>query len=108
MEFIADPPPPPKKKAKVAPLAIDADTFLDDVPRAVSAKDIKLEEISNLAKRFADQGIPDWYGRSRCRYIRSGCISYKCNPEKFAAHYAKFPESTRRGRRSWSTRTYPR
>ena len=45
-----------------------------------------------MAKRFADQGIPEWYGCSRCRYIRSGCISYKCNPAKFLAHYEKFPE----------------
>ena len=33
-----------------------------------------------------------FYGCSKCRYNRKGCINYKCHPEKFEAHFAKFPE----------------
>ena len=45
-----------------------------------------------LAKICQDQGSAPFYGCSKCRCSRRGCIWWQCNPAKFEAHYAKFPE----------------
>ena len=49
-------------------------------------------QLSELAVKAQGQGLVDFYGCSRCRYSRGGCIDYKCNPMKFKAHFDKFPE----------------
>ena len=56
-----------------------------------------LQSLEEMAGKAVDQGIAEFYGCSRCRYIRTGCISYKCNPKKFLAHYEKFPEKYTKG-----------
>ena len=33
-----------------------------------------------------------FYGCSRCRHSRKGCISWNCNPVKLKEHFDKFPE----------------
>ena len=77
-----------KKKKLAAPEVID----VEDRRTAVSLEDIKMANLEKLAKAAADQGTVPFYGCSRCRYSRGGCISYNCNPDKFKAHFAKFPE----------------
>ena len=37
------------------------------------------------------QGAVEFYGCPKCRWSRSGCIWWKCNPAKFEAHRKKFP-----------------
>ena len=59
---------------------------------ALSQADLRMLELAELAKKAADQGIVPFYGCSRCRYSRGGCISYNCNPKKFEEHLKKFPE----------------
>ncbi|MCP4242730.1 MAG: hypothetical protein GY772_19410, partial [bacterium] len=49
----------------------------------------KLEELSKVAK---EQGLVEFFGCSRCRWQRGGCINWFCNPNKFQAHKEKFPE----------------
>ena len=49
-------------------------------------------DMEKLAKAAADQGIVPFYGCSRCRFSRGGCISYNCKPAKFEAQFKKFPE----------------
>ena len=34
-----------------------------------------------------------FFGCSKCRWSRAGCIWWKCNSEKFRAHMEKFPEN---------------
>ena len=89
--FIDAPPAPPKKKKE---MVVDPLPPLeeDDKTRVLKEVDLKLMSLADLAKKAADQGSVPFYGCSRCRWIRSGCISYKCNPGKFLAHIEKFPE----------------
>ena len=77
------------KKKKVA-VEID-DKELQDIPRQPKYEH-QLEDLKNDAKMAADQGAVPFYGCPKCRWSRGGCIWWKCNPEKFAAHVAKFPE----------------
>ena len=49
-------------------------------------------ELSELAVKAQGQGLVEFYGCSKCRFSRGGCINYKCNPMKFKAHFDKFPE----------------
>ena len=45
-----------------------------------------------LAERLSNCGSVPFYGCAKCRWSRSGCIWWKCNPEKFRKHFAQFPE----------------
>ena len=52
-----------------------------------------------LARRAAygrSQARVTFFGCSRCRYSRKGCINWFCNPEKFKAHHEKCPEKYQR------------
>ena len=94
--YIDAPPAPAKKKKEIV---VDPLPPLeeDDKSRVVKEIDLKLMSLADLAKKAADQGSVPFYGCSRCRWIRSGCISYKCNPEKFLKHFEKFPEKYVKG-----------
>ena len=59
---------------------------------SLSTARLQLLQLSELAVKAQGQGLVDFYGCSRCRYSRGGCIDYKCNPTKFKAHFDKFPE----------------
>ena len=60
-------------------------------PRSPAGEDV-MEFLRMEARRSLDVGLVPFYGCSRCRYSRGGCISWKCNPEKFGDHMKKFPE----------------
>lgn len=59
---------------------------------ACKMSDIALLELGDLAVKAAGQGSVPFYGCSRCRGSRGGCINWFCNPVKYAAHREKFPE----------------
>ena len=50
-----------------------------------------LEVLEKSAKSAAHCGLVEFFGCSKCRWSSSGCISWKCNPEKFKKHFEKFP-----------------
>ena len=52
----------------------------------------KLADLKKMAEASIKQGSVPFYGCSRCRYNRGGCINYRCHPKKFGDHFAKFPE----------------
>ena len=58
------------------------------IPTAAEFFDFLTKE----AKRSMDLALVPFYGCSRCRFSRGGCIDWKCNPMKFQAHIEKFPE----------------
>jgi hypothetical protein len=74
----------------------------DDKSRMMTEADVKLHSLAEIAAKAADQGIVEFYGCSKCRFIRTGCISYKCNPKKFLAHMEKFPEKYHKGEKELS------
>ena len=80
-----------KKKKKKLPEAAEIDP-VEDRETSVNQAEIKMLELQKLAKDAADQGLVPFYGCSRCRFSRGGCISYNCNPHKFAKHLNQFPE----------------
>ena len=53
---------------------------------------MKAADLKKLAELTINQGIVPFYGWSKCRYNRGGCINYKCHPDKFLAHKLKYPE----------------
>ena len=104
-----EPPPPPKKKKKKKKdiVVIDLPPPIEDErARIVTRAQIKLDALAKAAEKAADQGSVMFYGCSRCRYIRTGCISHKCHPEKFLAHYAKFPEKYTKGTKMLSQEAF--
>jgi len=70
----------------------DAAISVEDRETSVKLAEIKMLNMEKLAKEAADQGTFPFYGCSRCRYSRGGCISYNCNPYKFDKHMKQFPE----------------
>ena len=44
------------------------------------------------AARSLAQALVPFYGCSKCRYGRKGCISYQCNPNKFEKHLLEKPD----------------
>ena len=91
---------PKGKKLAVAEVAV-----VEDAEPAAEAKkclnlnssasvntQLQLADLAWLSRMTIDQGIVPFYGCSKCRYSRGGCIFWMCNPEKFEAHYMKFPE----------------
>ena len=81
-----------KKKKKSMEDPADAAIPVEDRETSVKLAEIKLLNMEKLAKEAADQGVVPFYGCSRCRYSRGGCISYNCNPDKFDKHVKQFPE----------------
>ena len=59
---------------------------------ALPASEDMKEFLAAQANTSLSVGLVPFYGCSKCRYSRSGCIWWKCNPEKFMAHLAMFPD----------------
>ena len=91
-------------KAKVAlkevtPAAADAVEVYNLEEELLAVKKItqdnlklaSLQELEKMAAASKNKVAVPFYGCSKCRYNRKGCINYKCHPEKFEAHFAKFP-----------------
>ena len=58
---------------------------------------LQVSALADLAKLQMAQGSVPFYGCSKCRWSRGGCIWWKCNPDKFQKHYDKFPEKYQPG-----------
>ena len=82
---------PSKKKKVIMETDDDKAEQLNDVPMQPRYEH-QLEALMKDAEKAANQGSVPFYGCPKCRWSRGGCIWWKCNPEKFAAHVAKFPE----------------
>ena len=83
----------PGAKGKVKKKVVVEHQPLDDLENmSLSKARLQMMQLSELAVKAQGQGLIDFYGCSRCRYNRGGCIDYKCNPLKFKAHFDKFPE----------------
>ena len=91
--------PKGKAKAKAAaasgsadPVAVDLEEGLASAAQ-VTDQQLKESDLAKLAQKTFNEGSVRFYGCSRCRFYRSGCISYMCNPHKFDKHYADHPEA---------------
>ena len=83
----------PEAKGKVKKKVVVEHQPLDELENtSLSKAKLQMMKLSELAVKAKGQGLIDFYGCSRCRYNRGGCIDYKCNPHKFKAHFDKFPE----------------
>jgi hypothetical protein len=58
----------------------------------IMAQDLSLHSLEVLAARYMEQGLVPFFGCSKCRFSRGGCIDYRCNFAKYEAHLAKYPE----------------
>jgi hypothetical protein len=76
------------KKAKVTKAEIEKDMGLPYLPAAEKI----MAHLKADANRSQNLGLVEFYGCSRCRWSRGGCISWRCNHQKFMVHYEKFPE----------------
>ena len=80
-----------KKKMVAEPIASEVLTE-DREASGLNTEELKMLDMKKLAEAARDQGLVTFYGCSRCRFSRGGCISWNCNPDKYTAHRAKFPE----------------
>ena len=85
-------------KKKILPKKVEESDEVDPLkqfpasgPRSPAAEHIQ-KYLRDEAKRSLDQALVPFYGCSKCRYGRKGCISYQCNPNKFEAHLLAHPE----------------
>ena len=67
------------------------DTKLGDIPTHFPYEGA-LEALKIEAAKAANQAAVPFYGCSKCRWSRGGCIWWKCNPQKFQEHFKKHPE----------------
>ena len=81
----------PAKKKKVVEIDDKKGEELDDVPQQARYEH-QLEDLKIQAAKAANQAAVPFYGCPKCRFARGGCIWWKCNPQKFAEHFAEFPE----------------
>ena len=83
----------PKKKAKTVPIIdLEAeDQKLEAIPTLSKIEDL-LADLAQRAETAKHHAAVYVYGCCRCRWSRSGCSYYGCNPVKFEAHRAKYPE----------------
>jgi hypothetical protein len=58
----------------------------------ITSQDLSLHSLEVLAAKYMEQGLVPFFGCSKCRFSRGGCIDYRCNFDKFKAHMAKYPE----------------
>ena len=101
-----------KAKAKVAAApAAAADIVAPEViapeeellgGKKIDKASFMLADLKKLACKTLHEGSVPFYGCSRCRFNRKGCINYKCHPEKFKVHYEKFPELYKPGTKELS------
>ena len=89
-EAEADAVPGAKKKKQA--LAVEFKAKEDDDVTSIKEADLKLMELEKLATQAKDQGSELFYGCSRCRWSRGGCINWQCHPEKWKLHQEKFPD----------------
>ena len=47
--------------------------------------------MKKLASKVQHQGSVPFYGCTKCRYSRGGCINWQCHPDKFKVHFEKNP-----------------
>ena len=76
----------PKKK-----VGVDPETEMEGAPMLPAAEKI-MEYLKQQAELSHGAGLVDFYGCSKCRWSRGGCIWWRCNPAKFKTHFEKFPE----------------
>ena len=65
--------------------------FQNEGPRSPAGVNV-MGFLKNEAKRSLEVALVPFYGCSRCHFSRSGCVNWKCNPEKFQEHFKKYPE----------------
>ena len=87
-----------KAKAKAAPAlpdpAVDPYDLEEELlqVKKITEANLKLADLKSMAEASIKQGSVTFYGCSRCRYNRGGCINYRCHPTTFGDHFLKFPE----------------
>ena len=82
----------PGAKGKVKKVVVEKLPVDELENTSLSKATLQMMQLAELAGKAQGQGLVTFYGCSRCRYNRGGCIDYKCNPHKFKAHFDKFPE----------------
>ena len=50
-----------------------------------------LATLSELSEKVLGKGFVEFFGCSRCRHSRLGCISWNCNPHKHKKHRELHP-----------------
>ena len=70
-----------KKKPKKIEEKVE---FPEDGPRCPAAH-LLMEFLQKEAARSLDTALVEFFGCSKCRFSRTGCINWQCNPEKFKA-----------------------
>ncbi len=78
----------PKHLKNMKKVEIENDTAVPYLPAVAKL----MEHLKKQAKASQDQGLVEFFGCSRCRWSRGGCISWLCNHQKFLAHFEQFPE----------------
>jgi hypothetical protein len=92
----------PKAKAK-AGVAVPVGPVVEDLEEQLAQDDhinaslFKLADLKKMAQKTLAEGSVPFYGCSRCRYNRGGCINIKCHPDKFQVHFEKHPEMYKHG-----------
>ena len=84
-------------KEKVAKKGAKVPETAPEEVEVVTKEQMTMATLAQLAKKLADAGSVPFYGCSKCRWSRGGCIWYKCNPDKCQAHMKKFPEKYPKG-----------
>lgn len=79
-----------KDKEKEAGCEIEDLIVLPDAK--ITETKLALTCLKKLAEKSFNQGSVDFFGCSKCRWARVGCIDWKCNPTKFDAHFEEHPE----------------
>jgi hypothetical protein len=83
----------PEAKGKAKKKVVVEQLLVDELENtSLSTARLQMLELSELVVKAQGQGLVEFYGCSKCRWGRAGCINYKCNPAKFTAHLEKFPE----------------
>ena len=93
-EFATNPPKPaaaPKSMSKVKKIGADVAAQPMHGPRVPAPLQV-WEYLAKEASLSLSVALVPFYGCSRCRFARGGCISWTCNPEKFQAHFEAYPE----------------
>jgi len=69
-----------------------AEDILEEEGCQVTTGVLASVELKSLAEKSFKEGTVPFYGCGKCRFGRGGCIFWKCNPDKFAKHFAEHPE----------------
>ena len=84
----------PKKKSKTAEPVVDLEAEDKDfqaTPTLSKVEDL-LKDLEQRATAAQHHAAQEFYGCPRCRWARSGCAWYGCNPVKWQIHRSKYPE----------------